>query len=398
MPGGPVPIGRIPRICYSLTMRKKGRFICILLALTLLISTEAFAARETPCVIRVGEDGNLERFPHLLEYYLNIDSKEYSPGLAHMLGAVAYSAYKESNIRRSFYSLGFAGFKCYNYYANFRDGEYSSDSCGFTIGKRILSDGSSIVLIAIRGTYGSSEDKDLSEEEKEGQNSSPIGQDWMSNFNTGWVADSSGLHKGFNTAAGEVFDTLKKYLRGLPQKNVKYVITGHSRGAAVGNLLAYRLMNEGISADMLYDYNFACPNTVYNDDEDNPVDISGYDNIFNISNCADIIAHLPGLFEDTMEYYNLDSLMETMTFGVSKFGKGWEKFGNTLYFCRDWDDEALLGLDFSFEAHTPKTYLEYLRLEYDAGTLKSWDSIREDVLENTSLSGLLQFNLEYLPG
>lgn len=374
------------------------RFILILLVITLLFPAEAFAARETPCVIRVGEDGILERFPHRLEYYLDTGSGVYSPELAHMLGALAYSAYKESNIRRSFYSLGFAGFKCYNYYPNYRDGGYSDDSCGFTIGKRVLSDGSSIVLIVVRGTYGSSEDKDLTEEEKQGQNSSPLGQDWMSNLNTGWIADSTGMHEGFNTAAGEIFDSLKVFLRGLPQKNVKYVITGHSRGGAVANLLAYRLLNEGIGADMLYDYNFACPNTVYNGNEEDPVDVSGYDSIFNISNCSDIISHLPGLFVDTMEYYNLDSLMETVTFGASKFGRGWDKFGTTLYFCEDWDNKEALGLDFSFNAHTPKAYLEHLRLEEDASSLRNWDDIRKDVLDNTSLSGLLEFNKDYLPG
>lgn len=63
------------------------------------------------------------------------------------------------------------------------------------------------------------------------------------------------------------------------------VITGHSRGAAVGNLLADELNKDSLSYQKVYAYLFATPNTTKD-----PV---AHNNIFNICNESDFVTYIP---------------------------------------------------------------------------------------------------------
>ena len=86
-------------------------------------------------------------------------------------------------------------------------------------------------------------------------------KEWESNF----VVGNGNEHVGFNSAAVDVWSAFEYYLRnkwGLSEANDRYKlwITGHSRGAAVGNLLAGKYFAHKPTNDV-YAYLFATPRT-----------------------------------------------------------------------------------------------------------------------------------------
>ena len=97
------------------------------------------------------------------------------------------------------------------------------NTIGCCIGRKTLSDGKNLVIIAVRGGGYEAE--------------------WAGNVTLG----ESGEHKGFSTAAGQVFSALKDYLaeRGIDGKssNTKFWIAGYSRAGATSNLTAKRIID-----------------------------------------------------------------------------------------------------------------------------------------------------------
>ncbi len=105
--------------------------------------------------------------------------------------------------------------------------------------------------------------------------------EWASNLDVGAQAD----HKGFTTATDELQKNLEKYLNGIAEKEqIKFLVTGHSRGGAVANLLAARLSARGRA---VYAYTFAAPAVSTEAKEE------GYENIFNIVNSDDLVTRVP---------------------------------------------------------------------------------------------------------
>jgi len=106
--------------------------------------------------------------------------------------------------------------------------------------------------------------------------------DWVVNIFTalGWKPD-------FATQKGVVLENLDAYLgdHGMKDKEPIFLITGHSHGAAVGNLLAAHL-NDTMGCENIYAYTFATPNV--QDGGKEP-----FGNIFNIMNRNDVVTWLP---------------------------------------------------------------------------------------------------------
>ena len=164
-----------------------------------------------------------------------------------------------------------------------------------TYNESILDDTRPLVVIAIRG--------------------SGTNNDWVVNFATqfNFVNCLSGSGT-FIDAKNVVYQNLITYLNehGLIDQNPKFLITGHSHGAAVGNLLAAHLNNliipsgdceendcDAIDCDYciiirqsdVFAYTFATPH-VHN--PNCPCDRSNDDaNIFNILNQNDVVAFVP---------------------------------------------------------------------------------------------------------
>ncbi len=112
------------------------------------------------------------------------------------------------------------------------------------------------------------------------------GEEWYSNFYVGEGAQ----HAGFSKAKDLFAEDIDAYLENLQisKESTEVFISGHSRGAAVGNLLAAELIDsqafKGVSA-----YTFACPNTTTLEIAEN----SRYQSIVNIINPQDFICYIP---------------------------------------------------------------------------------------------------------
>ncbi len=277
-------------------------------------------------VVYYGEEGK-EIFPSGLEQYLSAaSSAAYSPQLAHILTAFAYAAYDEENAKRSMESFGFE-----NLYS-----DYGNVLIGYTLGKKSMPDGRTLVLAAIRGSAGVTE--------------------WLSNFNLLEITqmDGTSLHSGFWKAASTVYKGLSSCLNGN-WENTVFVFTGHSRGAAAANLLEkYLASHIGVKQSCIYGYNIACPDVAAGSESDwNPE--GEYDNIFNIANAKDIVSLIPGAL------------------GTAVFDKGqenWGKFGRSYWFTEKEGD-----IEINPATHELSVYLGYLRKEYPLSTYKSRTSL-----------------------
>ena len=319
-------------------------------------------------------------------------SVQYNPKLSYMLMALSYAAYnqngngnknspfEETNIYRSYENIGLKDITSFNYYDDANDTNYGKDNVAFTIGWQALPNFKKMIVVSIRGSYGPL----------------PTSLDWQSNFNLGEAENKESLHAGFNTAAEKVIKALNEYTDGIETKNTVYVITGHSRGAGVANLVSYKLMSKGVSKSNLYDYNFACPDVARSESTDwNPY--GKYSNIFNINNCSDPVGQIPGVIGTILGHAS-SKLVSKFTdeikingssdaFSWDQIGTSWGKFGNTYWFSQNWNDKSKLGLDFNTHAQSEyMKYLSQLKSEYE---FKGWDDIELKVLLNTDWDGLI---------
>lgn len=157
----------------------------------------------------------------------------------------------------------------------------SSDVAAYTLASKTIAseqDGQPVTLlfVGIRGTYGA---------------------EWLSNFN--FLGQSAGEadHRGFKAAEEEVEEALRSYAYelGVDPAHTRILITGHSRGGAIANLLAADLdvPEDDVSAlapsSGIYAYTFAAPCATRAADRHD----EAFGNIFNVVNEADIVTQLP---------------------------------------------------------------------------------------------------------
>jgi len=188
--------------------------------------------------------------PDKIDLAFRSSAKEFSKTLLEESAFLAHDAYVEgycsTDLSRD---LGFNDVKTYNYSKNYTDGFEAGHSVAFSLGwKDVLDENAEVVrlyAVVLRGT------QELNE--------------WLSNFNI-----KEGTYPyGFNTAASDVYKELIDYMveygkEGKSLRECKIWLTGHSRGAAVANLLSvvYLRSTLGISPDNIYTYCFATPNCV----------------------------------------------------------------------------------------------------------------------------------------
>lgn len=125
----------------------------------------------------------------------------------------------------------------------------------------------------------------------------------------------SNHHKGFYITEERIRSFIGDYERAYSLNSgvdeVVYWVTGHSRGAALSNLLAAKLIDSG---KKVVAYTFATPSTTIDGGKGN----SRYSSIFNFANTSDVIAYVPlsqwgfGRYGVTMEVSVEDSGLERL--------------------------------------------------------------------------------------
>lgn len=157
-------------------------------------------------------------------------------------------------------------------------------------------------------------------------------EEWSSNFEIGnlsefgsqsdWVNVDN--HAGFDIAANRIMDLVTQYISDnkLDESECVYWITGHSRGAAIANLIGAYYEDE---QKVAYTYTYAAPNTTMN------LNASSYDTIFNIVNVDDFVPCLP------MENWGYTRYGRTASVSIdANYEKEWEK----LTGIRDYDPDT----------------------------------------------------------
>ena len=158
--------------------------------------------------------------------------------------------------------------------------------------------------------------------------------------NDDWTRKTN--HRGFDVCATRILNYykntyyptyVKPVLDANPTYTLTYWLTGHSRGAAVGNLIASYLIDDG---NELYAYTFAAPNNTANTE----ASAAKYDCIFNLVNSNDFVPMLP-MVEWGFTRYGKTAFVDASTYASEiKTATGATYSGN---FLSSSDMSTLLG-------------------------------------------------------
>lgn len=171
---------------------------------------------------------------------------------------VSLCAYSKERITDCLKAAGFEKTALYNY-----QDKSGARPCAFAIGKRTEQE-KTLVLIAVSGT---------------------IKKQWYSNFDLG----EKRFHRGFYGCCLEIKKRTEEFLKreNLLDQELRFCVTGHSRGGAAANLAAVYL-SERFGKDKVSCITFGAPNVAK---------FTGakkdYENIVNFENQSDIITVCP---------------------------------------------------------------------------------------------------------
>ena len=229
-----------------------------------------------------------------------IDSRIYNHDLSKISSIIATSAYwyKDDNEPQNNYYARYnleevLGFEdaddCGSYDKVVKITENDSHYVAYTFAhKPIVIDGENheVVAVIIQGTVAN--------------------EGWLSNFEVGETNDIDGSkHDGFNLASqrmtADFYSYIQKHSIDLYSSKTKIWITGHSRGAAVGNIFAGNLTKGFDYPENIYAYLYAVPSVqvdyVGASDSIQVLDIydttSKYSNIYNFVNPQGFVPRMP---------------------------------------------------------------------------------------------------------
>ncbi len=136
-------------------------------------------------------------------------------------------------------------------------------------------------------------------------------------------------HKGFDITANRVMDEVEKYIdqNKLDRDGIVYWVTGHSRGAAIANIVGANLEKAGKTA---FTYTFAAPNCTLD------TQAHSYTSIFNVINEDDFVPCLP------MEYWGYTTYGRATT--TASIKDSYEKEWETLTGIGDYNPDSS-GMD-----------------------------------------------------
>ncbi len=257
----------------------------------------------------------------------------------------------------------------------------SHDVAAYTLASKPLVDAAgkpqgTLVFVGIRGSYGI---------------------EWLSNLKIVNFTEDTPDHLGFKTAEREVMEALSRYVEavGIDASTAKFLITGHSRGGSIANLLAAELCRQegqseqnrsgeqaefdGLSKELpslvsdknVFTYTFAAPGTTLSLEQgDKP-----YSNIFNIVNPTDIVPQLPLAAWGYGRYGTLVSLPDVRDDEyLSSYTAMQAAFSSNTGFTNPLNAAAQDNLD-SFGAHAGNTFPSALALMTPMGMLSVGQSL-----------------------
>lgn len=204
-------------------------------------------------------------------------ASEFDPALAQEALKIAELCYMPS-MQESILALD--GYRRVGLYNADRTAEDARHVATYVLFDKRAEDGHTDVLIAIRGT---------------GEGEWKLNMDLMpsGNYDLPYA-------ENFDLAARDILNTHEAYLEGL--ESPIFFVTGHSRGAAVANLLGVHLTDR-FGAENVLVYTFATPRTVRGE-------YAVYNNIFNVINPADLVTYLP-FPQWGFERYGVDIVLPT---------------------------------------------------------------------------------------
>lgn len=162
--------------------------------------------------------------------------------------------------------------------------------------------------------------------------------DWVNDIGT----QALPFNNRFAALAEEVFTNVENYLSSTGLQDPIILVTGHSMGAAIANILAARL-NGIMDPDNVYAYTFATPRTVNEAVSGNQA--VNYLNIFNILNSNDAITYVP----------------LTLTLPVVNY---WKRHGIDLYINMPFSESNDTDLS-GMLCHAMPVYLNWLNSSED---------------------------------
>lgn len=319
------------------------QLINIFLSIFIISIHIAFAEEKNLSMSKIA---GIEDFSISLQWddnFFNVPAYSYNHNLARASCVLALAAYTniysdETNALKIFYDdFGFDSDKTeYFYDIDYDDTEKHNNQCAFSLASKKIKNGKTLIVISIRGTPASKEE-------------------WLSNTN---IADSvfdstssedekniesiklPNEHEGFSIATNQVLENLTTYIikHKIDISKTIFWITGHSRGAAVTNLLAYKLNQRNIPAEHIYAYTFASPNVTrakdYNDEK--------YDYIFNIVNQEDLVPTVPFEYDE----WNYHKYGVILALPNEQTTKSQEEYDNKYYPAMNEYFKTFFGRDY----------------------------------------------------
>ena len=246
----------------------------------------------------------------------------------------------------------------------------TDDQAEATFGHRLVTyngENREIFFITVRGTNGTHEEWssnfDLGSDTDNYYNITGEHPDWLNKQN----------HKGFDVAANRIITAFDSYLQELQAQNLldpdvkrSVFITGHSRGAAIANLLGKHF--EDRQDFQSYTYTMAAPYTT------TATNWGSYKTIYNIMNTDDLVPYLP------MEAWGFRKYGETLNMSVvdSFEGKNYQGDVN-MYF------EALFGTGYNSNSYVDACVNAFAAMTADRDSFY--------VLDKTSGDGIVMEEL-----
>ncbi len=246
----------------------KKRIVSVILSLIILLSAYSFAFAKEDVSVTVSNGFGKATSTATVSWdegWFLSPAVSYNHSLASFsmaLSGAAYVATYKQSLETPLINSGFDNITPY-YSTPTRD---DCDTVSYTFASQPLSDGSLLTAIVVKGTGGNAE--------------------WYSNFNIGYDL----THAGFKTASDKLIENFNHYIASVNTHNspVKVLVTGHSRGGAVANIVAAQL-TDTLGRDNVYAYTFATPNVTVSENAKS----DSYSNIFNIINPEDFVSNVP---------------------------------------------------------------------------------------------------------